>query len=64
MRLLIEYALSLLPFKDVKVKTLSVHEYEGKRHSNSKVCDVSILRAGECLEPALCEVYKREYLRG
>ena len=23
-----------------------------------KVCGVSILRAGECLEPALCEVYK------
>ena len=23
-----------------------------------KVCGVSILRAGECMEPALCEVYK------
>ena len=22
------------------------------------MCGVSILRAGECLEPALCEVYK------
>lgn len=58
MRLLIEYALSLLPFEDVKVKTTAGHEYEGKRHINSKVCGVSILRAGECLEPALCEVYK------
>jgi uridine kinase len=26
--------------------------------SSKKVCGVSILRAGECLEPALCEVYK------
>lgn len=58
MRLLIEYALSLLPFEDVCVKTTLGHEYEGKRHANAKVCGVSILRAGECLEPALCEVYK------
>jgi uridine kinase len=36
----------------------SGHVYEGKRHANDKVCGVSILRAGECLEPALCEVYK------
>lgn len=59
MRLLIEYALSLLPFEDVTVKTTGGHEYDGKRHlRNGKVCGVSILRAGECLEPALCEVYK------
>ena len=79
MRLLIESALSLLPFEvniqfiiyileiiiiknlnkqDVLVKTTIGHEYEGKRHANAKVCGVSILRAGECLEPALCEVYK------
>lgn len=59
MRLLIEYALSLLPFEDVVVNTTtSGHDYHGKRHINSKVCGVSILRAGECLEPALCEVYK------
>jgi uridine kinase len=59
MRLLIEYALSLLPFEDFTVKTTSGQEYEGKRHlTPSKVCGVSILRAGECLEPALCEVYK------
>lgn len=58
MRLLIEYALSLLPFEDVVVETTSGVDYEGKRHGKSKVCGVSILRAGECLEPALCEVYK------
>lgn len=58
MRLLIEYALSLLPFEEVCVKTTSGQDYEGKRHLNGKVCGVSILRAGECLEPALCEVYK------
>lgn len=58
MRLLIEYALSLLPFEDVVVETTSGVGYEGKRHGKSKVCGVSILRAGECLEPALCEVYK------
>jgi uridine kinase len=58
MRLLIEYALSLLPFENVTVQTTSGQEYFGKRHGNKKVCGVSILRAGECMEPALCEVYK------
>ncbi len=37
MRLLIEYALSLLPFENVVVHTNSGHEYEGKRHANAKV---------------------------
>lgn len=37
MRLLIEYALSLLPFEDVCVKTTLGYEYEGKRHANAKV---------------------------
>jgi uracil phosphoribosyltransferase len=32
--------------------------YRGKRHSNAQVCGVSILRAGETMELALCEVYK------
>lgn len=58
MRILIEHALSMLPFEDVCVKTTSGQHYEGKRHANAKVCGVSILRAGECLEPALCEVFK------
>lgn len=58
MRILIEYALALLPFDEVTVKTFDGQEYSGKRHTNSKVTGVSILRAGECMEPALCEVYK------
>lgn len=58
MRILIEHALSLLPFEDVIVNTTFNQQYEGKRHANAKVCGVSILRAGECLEPALCEVFK------
>lgn len=57
-RILIEHALSLLPFEDVSVQTTQGQIYEGKRHANARVCGVSILRAGECLEPALCEVYK------
>ena len=44
--------------KDVVVKTTSGQEYVGKRHTNNNVCGVSILRAGECMEPALCDVYK------
>ncbi len=28
----------------------------GKRHSNAQVCGVSILRPGEAMEPALCEI--------
>lgn len=59
MRIVIEFALALLPFEDVVVQTTNALQYEGKRHANAKVCGVSILRAGECLEPALCEVYKR-----
>lgn len=58
MRVLFEHALSLLPFEEVTVTTTSCQEYEGKRHANQKVCGVSIIRAGECLEPALCEVFK------
>ena len=58
MRVLFEHALSLLPFDQVKVKTTGNQEYEGKRHANDRVCGVSIMRAGECLEPALCEVFK------
>lgn len=43
MRLLIEYALSLLPFEDVVVKTNSGIEYEGKRHGESKVIFILLL---------------------
>ena len=50
--------LLIICIQDVVVSTTNGHQYEGKRHANAKVCGVSILRAGECLEPALCEVYK------
>ncbi|UJR27846.1 hypothetical protein I4U23_009111 [Adineta vaga] len=58
MRVLIEYALSLLPFEDVTVETPQSLLYKGKKHVYADVCGVSIVRAGECLEPALSEVYK------
>lgn len=32
--------------------------YEGKRIATEKICGVSILRAGETMENALCEVLK------
>ncbi|CAF0938138.1 unnamed protein product [Didymodactylos carnosus] len=58
MRLCTEYALTLLPFEDVTVETQQGLSYQGKKHVNARVCGVSIVRAGECLEPALIEVYK------
>lgn len=57
-RLLIEYALSLLPFRDVIVDTPQNVLYKGKRASVTKICGVSILRAGETMEQALNEVCK------
>ncbi|CAH1776024.1 unnamed protein product, partial [Owenia fusiformis] len=58
MRLLIEYALSLLPHKPVTVDTPQGISYEGKRLNCKKLSGVSILRAGETMEPALTEVIK------
>ncbi|CAF1639735.1 unnamed protein product [Rotaria sp. Silwood1] len=58
MRILIEYALSLLPFEDVTVETPENLLYQGKKHLYAEICGVSIVRAGECLEPALIEVHK------
>lgn len=58
MRLLIEYALSLLPCKNVIVETPQGVPYYGKRMSTQKICGVSILRAGETMEQALCDVVK------
>lgn len=58
MRLLIEFALSFLPFKDVQVETPQGVAYFGKRCDSDKVCGVSILRAGETMEQALCDVLK------
>ncbi|CAF1058945.1 unnamed protein product, partial [Didymodactylos carnosus] len=58
MRICTEYALTLLPFEDITVETPQGLPYQGKKHANARVCGVSIVRAGECLEPALIEVYK------
>jgi uridine kinase len=54
----IEYALSLLPYESVTIKTPQGVSYEGKRCSVKKMCGVSILRAGETMEAALTEVCK------
>lgn len=57
-RLVIEHALAMLPFTDVTVDTPQGVPYEGKRIATEKICGVSILRAGETMENALCEVLK------
>ncbi|KAI2800933.1 hypothetical protein RDWZM_003984 [Blomia tropicalis] len=58
MRLLIEFSLSHLPFKDINVETTQNAEFTGKAMNCHKVCGVSILRAGETMEQALCDVLK------
>lgn len=58
MRLLIEWALSLLPFEPVTVETPQGVTYEGRKKAWGHICGVSILRAGETMEPALREVVK------
>ncbi|EDW32007.1 GL11422 [Drosophila persimilis] len=57
-RLVIEYALSLFPFKMTTVETPQGVLYEGKRMASRKICGVSILRAGETMEQAVCDVCK------
>ncbi|XP_055594259.1 uridine-cytidine kinase-like 1 isoform X2 [Uranotaenia lowii] len=57
-RLVLEYALSLLPFKTVEVDTPQGVSYAGKRMACQKVCGVSILRAGETMEQAVSDVCK------
>ena len=55
-RLVIEYALSLLPFEPVTVKTPQGVDYNGVKSGVGEICGVSILRAGETMEAALTEV--------
>nr|CAH0098776.1 unnamed protein product [Daphnia galeata] len=57
-RLTIEFALSLLPFKDTTVDTPQGVPYHGKRIATDKIVGVSVLRAGETMEQALSEVCK------
>ncbi|XP_037391664.1 uridine-cytidine kinase-like 1a isoform X6 [Pygocentrus nattereri] len=58
MRLLIEHALSFLPSKRSMVQTPQGHEYEGRTFSGKGITGVSVLRAGETMEPALRAVCK------
>lgn len=58
MRLLIEYAISFLPFKMQNVETVPSVVFSGKVLNCDKICGVSILRAGETMEQALCDVLK------
>ena len=57
-RLVIEYALSFLPYQDISVRTPQEIAYQGKKCSVQRICGVSILRAGETMEAALTEVCK------
>ena len=57
-RLVIEHALSFLPYKEISVKTPQGITYYGKKCTITKICGVSILRAGETMEAALTEVCK------
>lgn len=58
MRLLVEHALSFLPYEDVQVTTPQGTRYDGSQADNHSLCGVSILRAGEVMEPALASVCK------
>ncbi|XP_070586929.1 uridine-cytidine kinase-like 1 isoform X2 [Erythrolamprus reginae] len=60
MRLLIEHALSFLPFQSCTVETPQGEDYEGCTYpwEASKSPGSSILRAGETMEPALRAVCK------
>ncbi|XP_069581015.1 uridine-cytidine kinase-like 1 isoform X2 [Brachyistius frenatus] len=58
MRLLIERALSFLPSQVHIVQTPQGEDYEGQTFHGKRITGVSILRAGETMEPALRAVCK------
>ncbi|KPI97154.1 hypothetical protein RR46_09061 [Papilio xuthus] len=58
MRLVIEFALSLLPYSHLHVDTPQGFIYQGRKCDVEKICGVSILRAGETMEQAVCDVCK------
>uniref|UniRef100_A0A672I7S9 Uridine-cytidine kinase n=1 Tax=Salarias fasciatus TaxID=181472 RepID=A0A672I7S9_SALFA len=58
MRLLVEHALSFLPLQPVTVETPQGGVYDGRRLNGKRITGVSILRAGETMEPALTAVCK------
>ncbi|CAH0546438.1 unnamed protein product [Brassicogethes aeneus] len=57
-RLVIEYTLSLMSFNEKLIESPQGVPYSGKRMSTNKICGVSILRAGETMEQAVCDVCK------
>uniref|UniRef100_A0A8C2XBA8 uridine/cytidine kinase n=1 Tax=Cyclopterus lumpus TaxID=8103 RepID=A0A8C2XBA8_CYCLU len=58
MRLLIEHTLTFLPSQSCVVQTPQGHEYEGRSYKGKGITGVSVLRAGETMEPALRAVCK------
>lgn len=54
-RILVEEALAFCPHTDITVMTPTNAPYTGKKFA-SKMCGVSIVRAGESMEKALREV--------
>nr|XP_020463778.1 uridine-cytidine kinase-like 1 isoform X2 [Monopterus albus] len=58
MRLLIERALAFLPSQVHVVQTPQGEDYEGRTFQGKQITGVSILRAGETMEPALRAVCK------
>jgi len=58
MRLVFEFALSLLPHENTTVQTPQNTDYNGLKYKGSGLCGVSILRAGETMESALFSVTK------
>ncbi|XP_038223440.1 uridine-cytidine kinase-like 1 isoform X1 [Zerene cesonia] len=58
MRLVIEFAISLLPYTTHSVDTPQGFTYTGRKCAVERVCGVSILRAGETMEQAVCDVCK------
>ncbi|XP_029281986.1 uridine-cytidine kinase-like 1a isoform X3 [Cottoperca gobio] len=58
MRLLIEHALTFLPSQACVVQTPQGEEYEGRSFNGKGITGVSVLRAGETMEPALKAVCK------
>ncbi|KAM4737072.1 uridine-cytidine kinase-like 1a isoform 1-T1 [Anableps anableps] len=58
MRLLIEHALTFLPSQPCVVQTPQGLSYEGRSYKGKGITGVSILRAGETMEPALRAVCK------
>ncbi|KAK0155627.1 Uridine-cytidine kinase-like 1 [Merluccius polli] len=58
MRLLIEHALTFLPSQPCTIQTPQGQEYEGRSYRGKGITGVSVLRAGETMEPALRAVCK------